>query len=53
MNCVKCGALGAGRSMSSEQRAEFDTLQSASGSQTIRMEVRAAEEARHESDSSL
>lgn len=26
--------------MSSEQRAESDTLQSASGSQTIRMEVR-------------
>lgn len=49
---AKCGPLGAGRSVSSEQR-ESDTPQSASGSQTIRMEVRAAQEARHESDSSL
>ncbi len=39
-------------SMSSEQRAESDTSQSASGSQTIRID-KAAEEARHESDSSL
>lgn len=39
--------------MSWEQRAESDTSQSASGSQTIRMEVRATEEARHESHSSL
>lgn len=41
------------RSMSSEQRAQSDTSQSASGSQTIRMEARAAEEAKHESDSRL
>ena len=39
--------------MSSEQRAGLDTLQGASGSKTIRMEVRAAAEARHESQFSL
>lgn len=39
--------------MSSEQRAQSDTSQSASGSQTIRMEVRAAVEARHESGGRL
>lgn len=50
MNRVKSGSGGAGRSVSSEQGAESDILQSASGSQTIRMEVRAAGKASHESD---
>lgn len=48
INCVKAGI-----SMSREPRAQSDTVQSAGGSQTIRTEVRATEEARHESDGSL